>query len=129
MDITINGNLNINGNVNFQENGSAEETFKGLLDNDATFRDLLACLRERAQKRVSESNETERQDVLVKEKRCPGSEQLRSNHTLIAQITVGDATCEVYENGYAVFDNGDRKTVIWVPDCTKAARYYSPLTY
>ena len=119
MDITINGNLNINGNVNIQDNGSAEETFKGLLDNTATFKDLMVCL----QKRAGEDNE------LVKAKRCPGSEQLRNGYTLIAQITVGEATCEVYENGYAVFDNGDRKTVIWVPDCPKAAKYYYPATY
>ena len=129
MDITINGNLNINGDINYQENGSADETFKGLLDNEATFRDLLACLRERAQEHVLAADEDGEKEALVKANRCPGSEQLRSNHTLVAQITVGDATCEVYENGYAVFDNGDRKTVIWVPDCAKAARYYSPLTY
>ena len=113
------GTLNINGNVSIQDSSSAEETFKGLLDNTATFKDLLACLRERAGK----DNE------LVKAKRCPGSEQLRSGHELIARIAVGEATCEVYENGYAVFDNGDRKTVVWVPDCPKAARYYYPATY
>ena len=113
------GTLNVNGNINIQDNGSAEYTFKGLLDNTASFKDMLACLRDYAGK----DNE------LVKAKRCPGSEQLRSGHTLIAQITVGEATCEVYENGYAVFDNGDRKTVVWVPDCPKAARYYYPATY
>ena len=26
------GTLNINGNINIQDNGSAEDTFKGLLD-------------------------------------------------------------------------------------------------
>ena len=119
MDITINGTLNINGNVNIQENGSAEAVFNGLLDNTASFKDLLACLRKRA---------GENED-LVKAKRCPGSEQLRSGHRLIAQITVGEATVEVYENGYGIFDNGDRKTVLWVPDCPKAARYYYPATY
>ena len=113
------GTLNVNGNINIQDNGSAEYTFKGLLDNTASFKDLLAYLRDHAGK----DNE------LVKAKRCPGSEQLRSGHTLIAQITVGEATCEAYENGYAVFDNGDRKTVVWVPDCPKAARYYYPPTF
>ena len=119
MDISINGNVNLNGNVTIQNNSSAEETFKGLLDNTASFMDLLACLRDHA------GNDNE----LVKAKRCPGSEQLRSGHTLIAQITVGEATIEVYENGYGIFDNGDRKTVVWVPDCPKAARYYYPATY
>ena len=119
MDITINGNLNVNGNINVQDNSSAEESFKGLLDNEASFKDLLACLRERA----GES------DMLIKAKRCPGSQQLRSGHELVARIAVGEATCEVYENGYGIFDNGDRKTVVWVPDCPKAARYYYPATY
>ena len=119
MDITINGNLNINGNVNIQDNGSAETAFNGLLDNTATFNDLMDCL----WKQVG-ANET-----LVKVGRCPGSEQLRTGHKLIAQITVGEATVEVYENGYGIFDNGDRKTVIWIPDCPKAAQYYYPATY
>ena len=119
MDISINGNVNLNGNVTIQNNSSAEETFKGLLDNTASFMDLLACLRDHA------GNDNE----LVKAKRCPGSEQLRNGYTLIAQITVGEATVEVYENGYGIFDNGDRKTVVWVPDCPKAARYYYPATY
>lgn len=119
MDITINGTLNINGNVSIQDNGSAGEIFKGLLDNTATFKDLLARLHEH----VGKDSE------LMKAKRCPGSEQLRSGHELIARIAVGETTCEVYENGYAVFDNGDRKTVVRVPDCPKAARYYYPATY
>ena len=132
MDITINGNINIIGQqaVSLEKESTAEHSFVGLLDNEATFRELLVCLRERAKERVSEtSGNTEEEDVLVKAKRSPGSEQLRSSYKKIAQITVGEATCEVYENGYAVFDNGDRKTVVWVPECTKAARYYCPLTY
>ena len=111
MDITINGNINFNGNSNLSGNC--------LLDNEATFKDLLACLKDRAGT----------DDVLVKEKRRPGSEQLRSSHELIAQITVVEATCEVYENAYGIYDNGDRRTVIWIPDCPKAAKYYYPATY
>ena len=36
------GTLNINGNVSIQDRSSAEESFKGLLDNTATFKELLA---------------------------------------------------------------------------------------
>ena len=111
MDITINGNINIISQqaVSLEKESTAEHSFEGLLDNEATFRELLVCLRERAKERVSEtSGNTEEEDVLVKAKRSPGSEQLRSSYKKIAQITVGEATCEVYENGYAVFDNGDR---------------------
>ena len=32
------GTLNVNGDINYQENGSADETFKGLLDNTASDR-------------------------------------------------------------------------------------------
>ena len=103
MDITINGNVTINGQqaVSLERESTAEHSFVGLLDNEATFRELLACLREMAKERVSEtSGNTEEKDVLVKAKRSPGSEQLRSSYKKIAQITVGEATCEVYENGY-----------------------------
>jgi len=119
MEISINGTININGNISIQNDSSARETLTGLLENTASFNDLLAFLSQR----VGGS------EALVKAKRCPGSQQLRSGHTLVAQITVGEATCEAYENGYAVYDNGDRKTVIWIPDCTKVAQYYYPLSY
>ena len=132
MDITINGNINFNGNYDEnkdQSNHSKEAALHGLLDNTATFNELLAYLRERAKSKKGVGTEGEEQDVLVKAKRSPGSVQLRTSYRLIARIAAGDATCEVYENGYAVFDNGDRKTVLWVPDCPKSARYYSPQTY
>ena len=45
---------------------------------------------------------------------------------MIARITVGEAVCEVFENGYGIFDNGDRRTVVWLPDCPKAVRVYYP---
>ena len=118
MEIRINGNISINGKSNCQNSSPAEEPI-GLLDNETSLKELLAHL----QKCAGED------ETLVKAKRCPGSQQLRNGHTLVAQITVGEASCEVYENGYGIFDNGDRKTVIWIPDCPKAARYYYPLTY
>ena len=41
------GTINVSGNINIQSNGSAEETFNGLLDNTASFKELLACLVEK----------------------------------------------------------------------------------
>lgn len=35
--------------------------------------------------------------------------------------------CEVYVNGYAVYDNGNRRVVIWVPDCGTATYYFAGL--
>ena len=33
----------------------------------------------------------------------------------------------VYANGYAVYDNGTGRTVIWVPDCTRFTYHFNPL--
>ena len=132
MEIKINGTISFNGEINQNINQEKnEESFKNLLNNTATFRELLAYLRDRAKAGKTEEDKvtSKDQDSLVKAKRCPGSEQLRNGYPLVAKIAVGEATCEVYENAYAIVDNGDRKTVVWVPDCTKAARYYSPMTY
>ena len=111
MDITIHGNVTINGNIS-----------QGLLDNETSFKELVSILRKEAESQ----NGTE---AMEKAKRRPGSEQLRKNHTVIARIPVGEGFCEVYDCGYALFDNGDRKTVLWVPEAIRAAQYYSPLTY
>jgi RNA polymerase sigma factor (sigma-70 family) len=35
--------------------------------------------------------------------------------------------CEVFANAYAVYDNGNRKCVVWVPDCGNATYYFGPL--
>ena len=51
-----------------------------------------------------------------------------SNPSLIARIKIGpDGVCEVYSNGYAIYDNGNRKTVVWVPDCGNATYYFGAL--
>ena len=121
MDITINGNIHVNGSISIQD-GRNTEAAGELLDNKASFRELMAYLGECAQVRIPENGEA----APARAKRCPGSRQLRSGHKLAAQIRTGDTSCEVYENGYAVFDNGDRKTVVWVPECLKAVRQYYP---
>ena len=38
-----------------------------------------------------------------------------------------DGVCEVFVNGYAVYDNGNRKTVLWVPDCGSATYQFTKL--
>ena len=32
--------------------------------------------------------------------------------------------CKVYANGYAVYDNGSGRTVVWLPDCTSFTYYF-----
>jgi len=110
MELTINGNVTINGNITVNENGNE------LLDNGASFNELMGYLRERAGEGCP----------AVRAQRRPGYRQLREDHEVIARITVGEAVCEVFENGYGIFDNGDRRTVVWLPDCPKAARVYYP---
>lgn len=57
--------------------------------------------------------------------RRPGAIQLRTYVPRVAMIKIGEnGICEVFNNGYAVYDNGDRKTVIWVPDCGTAKYYF-----
>lgn len=65
---------------------------------------------------------------LKKAKRRPGAIQLRAEVSQIAVKQIGnDGLCEVFVNGYAVYDNGDRKTVLWVPDCGSATYHFTKL--
>ncbi len=57
--------------------------------------------------------------------RRPGAIQLRTKVPRVAAIEIGaNGICEVFNNGYAVYDNGNRKVVIWVPDCGTAKYYF-----
>lgn len=60
-------------------------------------------------------------------KRRPGAVQLRASEKRIAKLGLGSGLCEVFANGYAIYDNGDRKTVIWVESCGTATYYFTPL--
>ena len=70
----------------------------------------------------------ERPGVLKKEGRRPGANQLRMKYPQIAKMGSGPrSTCEVFSNGYAIYDNGDRKTVLWVPDCGSFTYHFGAL--
>lgn len=60
-------------------------------------------------------------------KRRPGATQLRASEKRIAKLELGTGLCEVFANGYAIYDNGDRKTVIFVESCGTAIYYFTPL--
>ena len=65
---------------------------------------------------------------LKKAKRRPGAAMLRAEISRIAVKQLGDVRlCEVFVNGYAVYDNGDRKTVLWVPDCGSTTYHFTKL--
>lgn len=98
-----------------------------------------------------ESVQEELEGLLSREKRRPGVRQLRKNYHRIALIEGQDESlpdkkreklfdktdvikkhikyrCEVFENGYAAYDNGNRKTVFWVGDCWNSKYTFTKLT-
>jgi RNA polymerase sigma factor (sigma-70 family) len=71
---------------------------------------------------------TDEEQRLQKAKRRPGAIQLRTEVPRIAAKQIrDDGLCEVFVNGYAIYDNGDRKTVLWVPDCRSVTYNFTKL--
>ena len=63
-----------------------------------------------------------------KPKRRPGARQLRQGYPRVAMIEIGkNARVEVFNNGYAIYDNGNRRVVLWAPDCGSAVYYFTGL--
>ena len=63
-----------------------------------------------------------------KPKRRPGARQLREGYPRVAMIEIGkNARVEVFNNGYAIYDNGNRRVVLWTPDCGSAVYYFTGL--
>ena len=60
--------------------------------------------------------------------RRSGACYLRLYEPMVAKIEFpSGGFCEVFANGYAVYDNGNRKCVVWVPDCRTVTYYFGPL--
>lgn len=57
----------------------------------------------------------------------PGAVQLRNNVPRIAMIDLGGGRIEVFANGYSIYDDGNRKVVLWVPDCGAVTYNFTPL--
>lgn len=122
-----------------------------LIGNDATFNELMRVLASRpeavaasqveAAKKAAEEIEAKKRQAYgddyslivgkkskKKETHRPGTAQLREFFPCVASIAIGDkGKCEVYSNGYAVYDNGNRRVVIWVPDCSSVTYYFGKL--
>lgn len=76
----------------------------------------------------SQGNTQAQNKPLKKAKRRPGTVFLRTYVPRIAMKKIGsDGVCEVFSNGYAIYDNGDRKTVVWVPKCGSTTYYFTKL--
>ena len=154
-NITINGNVTINTSCNStEESQPIDRTNEVLIDNSTSFAELMGILSSRPEANAAAEYEAEEKakeneekrlrrkygedyaDVVGKDRaaalekygRRPGPVQLRTYIPMIARIKIGpDGVCEVYSNGYAIYDNGNRKTVVWVPDCGNATYYFGAL--
>ncbi len=123
-----------------------------LIDNTTTFNALLRILamnpdvltnaKAEAEEREAEEKEEklrvtlgadydlvfDKKKVNTGKSRRPGVRQLRLREPRIAVMEVPrNGICEVYVNGYAVYDNGNRRVVIWVPDCGVVTYYFAGL--
>ena len=136
-----------------EERQPIDRTNEVLIPNETSFTDLLRILRTKPEAAEAEAVETEVKEqeareaklrklygedydlmtegegeMLEKAKRRPGAIQLRLYVPRVAKIEMSaGGLCEVFSNGYAVYDNGDRKTVVWVPDCGSATYYFNEL--
>ena len=158
MEIKINGTIRIEEKANCEapaENGNAQETQPlidhskdVLLDNAATFNELLRALARNPEVAITgqleaEEQEREKREAKLREalgedyawvvekneiesdaeagemkvekqkpKRRPGARQLRQGYPRVAMIEIGkNARVEVFNNGYAIYDNGNRRVV------------------
>ena len=123
-----------------------------LLDNATTFKELLRVLARNPEVAITgqleaEEQEREKREAKLREalgedydlviekkeerkmpKRRPGARQLRQGYPRVAMIEIGkNARLEVFNNGYAVYDNGNRRVVLWAPDVGSATYYFTGL--
>ena len=61
---------------------------------------------------------------VTKEEKTPTSKALREK---AGEPIATDECCKVYANGYAVYDNGSGRTVVWVPACTSFTYYFDKM--
>ena len=145
---TINSTSTINATSTITTTTNAISATSGtLISNTTTFAELTAILKRspsavkaarlEAEIHKEEVYEAELRKIMgdsyeapiEKNRRRPGAIQLREKATMIAEIAIcKKGVCQVFSNGYAIFDNGQRKAVLWVPDCRTSTYYFTELT-
>lgn len=122
-----------------------------LISNETTFNDLIQILSANPDVAANaevekEERAAEQREVEMREKfgddydlvfdikkenqgkpRRPGAIQLRAVIPHVAVIECQNARLEVFNNGYAIYDNGNRKVVMWVLNCGPATYYFTGL--
>jgi RNA polymerase sigma factor (sigma-70 family) len=99
--------------------------FTPRIDNTTSFFELLGLISE-----SSKSPEHTWKDITarIRVRRRPGAIQLRLSVPCIGRYELdGQNRCEVFANGYAIYDNGARKTVLWVPNCGSVTYFFAKL--
>jgi RNA polymerase sigma factor (sigma-70 family) len=154
MEIKINGTVTINTeSANSEAATPIDHSKDVLVSNDTTFNELIRILAQKPEAIIAAGMEAKEKEEEAKEeakeeelretygedyslacgqkatgRRRPGPAQLRSGYPCVASIGMSDGgKCEVYSNGYAVYDNGNRRTVVWVPDCGSTTYYFGKL--
>ena len=61
---------------------------------------------------------------VTKAQKTPTSRKLAEE---AGEPIASDDCCTVYANGYAVYDNGSGRTVVWVPACVSFTYYFDPM--
>ena len=84
-----------------------KNTFRTLITEDTTLGDLLTII-----------------GAVSKAEKTPTSKALRE--TAGEPIATEDQ-CKVYANGYAVYDNGSGRTVLWLPACVSFTYRFNPM--
>ena len=62
--------------------------------------------------------------TIKKSERTPTSRKLREE----AELLCSGEGCLLYDSGYAVYDNGSGRTVMWLPDCVSFTYYFDEST-
>ena len=78
---------------------------------------------------IDQENNQQPDDGKPHRKQRPGPIQLRENVEMIAEVAIArKGICQVFVNGYAIYDSGERRTVLWLKDCTRYTCYFNRLT-
>ena len=115
-NITINGDVNINGNVTVEET-KTEGIGSFNITEDTTLGELIKLLNP-----GKKPYETPTPKKLRENAGDPIAHYSLPKVNYFGAVTEIEADqeggCTVYANGYALYDNGSGRTVLWLPDCT-----------
>ena len=110
--ITINGNVTVNVTNNAI---TPTDTNEINITENTTLGELLKLL-----------------NLGEKPHEIPTPKKLRENagkpiafYPMSGSMPVENVECTVYSNGFAVYDNGSGRTVLWLPDCTSFAYVFT----